>query len=139
MAPIKLSQLSQRILGLSKRITPNANEMTKAAARAFVNDVIDAAPVDTGLLVSSWKVGRNYRPRGTRVFAPGKLGSTAAANRAAVREVLHKQIDQRVTGETLSIVNETPYASYVNKGEYEQYIEQALKRATDAVRQRKIL
>ena len=134
-----LNQLSQRILGLSKKLHVNANLMTQDAARAFANEVIDRAPVDTGLLVSSWKVGLNYQPRGTRIFSPGELGSTAAANKAAVREVLLARIAQRVTGQTISFTNSTPYLEYVNKGEYEQVIKAALMRAKDAVKQRKLL
>lgn len=136
---IKLAQLSQRILKLSRNIEPNANEMTKAAARAFLNDIIDAAPVDTGQLVSSWKVGLNYHPKGTRIFVPGKLGSTAAANREAVRQVVLDRVNERVTGQTINIVNDTPYLMHVNDGAYEDYIDAALRSAMEAVRQRKIL
>lgn len=136
---ISLSQLSQRILKLSKNIEPNANEMTKAAAKAFVTEVIDAAPVDTGRTVSSWKVGLNYQPRGSRLFVPGKLGSTAAANRAAVKADVYPQIERRVTGQTISIVNDTPYLLFINDGDYKKFIDSGLKRAIDAVKQRKIL
>lgn len=136
---ISLSQLSQRILKLRRDIEPNANEMTKAAARAFVNKVIDATPVDTGRLVSSWKVGLNYKPTGTRIFSPGKLGSTAAANREAARAAAMQQINRRETGQTISIVNDTPYMVYVNDGEFKKYVDQALLAAIDAVKQRKLI
>ncbi len=75
--------------------------MTKAAATAFVTEVIDGAPVDTGLTVASWKIGLNYSPQGTRNFAPGKLGSTAAANRAAVKADVLPLIDDRQSGQTI--------------------------------------
>jgi len=134
-----LKQLSQRILKLSKRIEPNANEITKAAGKAFINEVVDGAPVDTGLTVSSWKVGLNYKPVGTRIFAPGVKGSTAQANRDAVKAAVFATIDKRVTGQTMSFTNSTPYLKYINGGDYQRYIDSALDRAKDAVRSRKIL
>ena len=136
---ISLSQLSQRILKLRRDIEPNANEMTKDAAKAFVNKVLDATPVDTGRLVSSWKVGLNYKPRGSRLFVPGKLGSTATVNRETARAEAMRQIDRRVTGQTISIVNDTPYIIYVNKGEFQRYVDQGLLAAIDAVKQRKLI
>lgn len=136
---IDIKQLSQRILKLRRDIHENANELVKEAARTFAEDVVDSAPVDTGLTVSSWKVGLNYHPTGTRIFAPGKLGSTAEANRRAVKAVLLERINQRVTGQTLTFVNDTPYIQYINDGEYMRYIDTAMARAMESVRQRKLL
>ncbi len=135
----EIKQLSQRILGLSKRITENANEITKELSKEFITSVIDATPVDVGQLVSSWKVGLNYRPSGTRLFVPGKAGSTAGANRAAVLSVVLPTIERRVTGQTISFVNDTPYLQYVNKGDYQQIIDVAYQRARDKVKARKLL
>lgn len=135
---IEIKQLSQRILKLRRDIVENANELTKQAARTFIEDVIDSAPVDTGLTVSSWKVGLNYRPSGTRLFSPGKLGSTAEANRRAVKAVVLERINQRVTGQTISFANDTPYVQYINDGDYKRYIESAMARAMDSVKQRKL-
>lgn len=139
MAVITLKQLSQRILKLSKRIEPNANEITKVAARAFINEVVDGAPVDTGLTVSSWKVGLNYKPVGTRLFSPGMKGSTSQANKDAVKAAILPTIDKRVTGQTISFTNSTPYLQYINGGDYQRFIDSALDRAKDAVKSRKIL
>lgn len=127
------------MLGLSKRITANANQMTKDAARAFIDSVVDDTPVDTGLMVSSWKVGLNYQPSGTRIFAPGKLGSTASTNREAVKAAIYPYIDRRVTGQTISFTNDTPYLQYVNDGDYARYVTKARQRAYDAAKQRKLL
>lgn len=127
------------MFGLSKRVTLFANEIVQDAAIRYVNEIVSVAPVDTGLTVSSWKVGLNYVPTGTRIFVPGKLGSTAAANRSAVLGVLIPRIKARVTGQTISIVNETPYLQYINKGEYEQRVSVAFKNATANLRQKKLL
>jgi hypothetical protein len=134
-----LRALNQRMLGLSKRVTENANEIVKAADTDFITEVIDRAPVDTGLTVSSWKVGLNYKPVGTRLFVPGKLGSTATANREAVKSVVLPTISKRITGETIFFANQTPYLTFINGGEYEQAIDSAYKRAYDAAKNRKIV
>ena len=133
-----LDKLSQRILGLKANLERNANEIVKAAARAYVTEVIDASPVDTGRMVSSWKVGLNYSPRGTRLFSAGVKGSTAEANRTAVKAAVLPTIDARVTGQTIYIANDTYYLKFVNGGEYERFVKSALDRATSAARQRKL-
>jgi len=127
------------MFGLSKKVTPFANEIVQDAAIRYVREIVSVAPVDTGLTVSSWKVGLNYTPTGTRLFVPGKLGSTATANRAAVLGVLIPRIKARVTGQTISIVNETPYLQYINKGEYQAQVSAAFKNATVNLRQKKLL
>jgi hypothetical protein len=53
--------------------------------------------------------------------------------------ILIPRIKARVTGQTISIVNETPYLQYINKGEYEQRVNVAFKNATVNLRQKKLL
>jgi hypothetical protein len=136
---LKLHQLSQRILNVSKRLEANANEIVKDAAKAFIVEVVNNAPVDTGQLVSSWKVGLNYHPRGVRTFEPGIKGSTAEFNRAAVLDDTYSIIDRRQTGQTITFVNHTPYLEYVNNGEYDRFVISALDRVKNRPKQRKII
>jgi HK97 gp10 family phage protein len=140
---VSLNQFSQRIFKLANRIEPNANEMVKDAAKAFLTTVVNMTPVDEGTAVSSWKVGLNYKPQGTRVFAKGSKGSTAGANRAAVLADTLPKIEKRVTGITISIVNTAPHIAYLNSGSSRQapagFIEAAYQQSYIAIRRRKVL
>ena len=54
-------------------------------ARAALKVLIEKAPVDTGQLVSNYRVGLGRSAPRAQIdpYAPGKKGSTAGANRAA--------------------------------------------------------
>lgn len=138
-----LSQFSQRMFGLSKKSVTNANEMVKDAAKAFLTEVVNRTPVDTAQAVSSWKVGLNYKPRGTRNLIPGLKGSTAGAARSAVLASELPKIEKRVTGQTISVVNTTDYIEELNSGSSKQapagFIDAARVAATVAIRRRKVL
>lgn len=138
-----LRQFSQRMFGLANKIEKNANEKVKDAAKAFLTTVVEMTPVDTGQAVSSWKVGLNYKPRGTRVFAEGTDGSTASANRSAVLALELPKIAARVTGQTISVVNTAPYIQRLNNGTSRKapagFIDTAYLNATLAIRKRKLL
>lgn len=138
-----LRQFSQRMFGLSKRIEQNANLKVKDAAKAFLTTVVEMTPVDTGQAVSSWKVGLNYKPRGTRIFSEGTSGSTASANRSAVLAQELPKISARVTGQTISVVNTAPYIQRLNNGSSKKapagFIDSAYQSATIEVRKRRIL
>ena len=131
------------MFGLSKRIEPNANRMVQDAAAAFLEEVVARTPVDTGQAVSSWKVGLNYQPRGTRTFSPGAKGSTASANRSAVLSSELPKIRNRRTGQTISVVNTAEYIERLNNGSSAQapagFIETAYIQSTRAIRRRKVL
>lgn len=138
-----LRRFSQRIFNLSKRIEPNANKKVKDAATAFLTTVVNQTPVDTGQAVSSWKVGLNYRPTGTRVFAKGDKGSTAGANRSAVLSQELPKIAKRITGQTISVVNTVDYIQKLNAGGSKQapagFIDTAFQSASIAARRQRIL
>lgn len=116
-----LTRLSQRMLGLSSRIVPYANEVVRAVGEEFLTTVVNETPVDEGDAVSSWKVGLNYTPVGERdAFTRGKKGSTAASNRNAVLSKELPKIRKRVTGQTISIVNTSPYIEMLENGSSKQ-------------------
>lgn len=112
-----LTKLSQRMLGLSSRVTDLANAKTQSAAKAFFETVVNRTPVDTGQAISNWKVGLNYEPRGvTPARVPGSQGSTAGANRRATLAAYLPTIAKRVTGQTIYIINTVPYIGRLNAG-----------------------
>lgn len=124
-----LSLLSQRILKLQRGVETNANEKVKNASKAFLRTVVPATPADTAQAVSSWKVGLNYQPSGTRNLAPGSKGSSKSAAVGAVLMMELPKIDRRTTGITVYIVNTTSYISLLNSGRSSQapagFIDQA--------------
>lgn len=137
------NKLNQRMFDLSKRVEPNANQIVKDAAKAFLTSVVEKTPVDTGQAVSSWKVGLNYQPSGPRLFSPGSKGSTAGANRSAALGEGLPTIEKRKTGQNINIVNTVEYISRLNAGSSRQapagFIESAFQMATIAARRGRIL
>jgi hypothetical protein len=117
---VDISMLSQRILNLQNKLVRNDNAKVIAASKAFLTEVVNATPVDTGQAVSSWKTGFNYVPRGTRNLAPGSKGSSASAARSAVLALELPRLDGRKTGYTVYIVNTTDYISALNAGRSKQ-------------------
>ncbi len=131
------------MLKLGRRIEDNANKKTQLAAREFLTTVVNETPADKGQAISSWKVGLNYQPRGTRLFVEGTKGSTAASNRAAVLSAELPKIEQRVTGMTIYIVNTAPYITLLNQGRSNQaqagFIDKARSAAIEASRKQRLL
>jgi len=138
-----ISLLSQRILRIQKGIVENAAEKVKLAAKAYLTEVVNGTPADTGQAISSWKVGLNYQPRGVRTLVKGKAGSTRAANISAVLNIELPKIEARVTGQTIYIVNTTPYISLLNAGRSNQapagFIDKARVAAGAASRTKRLI
>lgn len=137
-------RFNQKMFGLSNRVVEDANDIVKrVAARAF-DTLIDDTPVDTGRAVSNWRVGLNYEPRGEiQAFVPGTKASTASANRNAARAAGHTRIFARFTGETIYIVNNLRYITFLNQGWSDQapagYVDRAVDAANAELRAARLL
>ena len=138
-----ISLLSQRILKIQRNIVDGANEKVKRAAKAYLTEVVQGTPADTGQAISSWKVGLNYSPRGTRTFSKGAKGSTRAVNISAVLNFELPKIDSRQTGQTIYIVNTTSYIGLLNAGRSNQapagFIDKARLAAGAASRTKRLI
>lgn len=138
-----ISLLSQRILRIQKGIVENAAEKVKLASQAYFTEVVQGTPADTGQAISSWKIGLNYVPRGTRTFVPGKAGSTRFPNISATLSAELPKISRRVTGQTVYIVNTTDYISFLNEGRSDQapagFIDKARLAAGAAQRRKRLI
>lgn len=138
-----ISLLSQRILKLQGKIVEGANEKVKLAAKAYLTEVVNGTPADTGQAISSWKVGLNYSPVGERTFVKGEKGSSRGANISAVLSMELPKIDRRVTGQTIYIVNTTSYIGLLNAGRSDQapagFIDKARVAAGAASRTKRLL
>lgn len=138
-----ISLLSQRILKIQRNIVDGANEKVKRAAKAYLTEVVQGTPADTGQAISSWKVGLNYSPRGTRTFSEGSKGSTRAVNISAVLNFELPKIEGRQTGQTIYIVNTTSYIGLLNAGRSNQapagFIDKARLAAGAASRTKRLI
>lgn len=141
---LTLRQFSQRMYGLSKRVDSNCNELVKDAARKFFTTVVERTPVDTGLAISNWRVGLNYTPYGfSGPYVVGVQGSSKGANIASVLSRYLPTIEQRRTGQTISIVNTAPHIEKLNQGHSSQapagFIEAAHSEAEAIIKGRNLL
>ncbi len=129
MDPIRFNQ---KMFGLSNRVVEDANTIVKEVARKAVEELISITPVDTGRAVSNWRVGLNYQPRGEiEPFARGEKGSTAHANRSAALSAALSHVNSRTTGQTIYIVNNLRYITFLNQGWSDQAPAGYVDRAVD--------
>jgi hypothetical protein len=110
-------RMSLKTFGLSKRIAADGEERVRNAARIFLQELVAVTPVDKGWAVSNWRIGVNYMPTNIRpAFSPGRKGSTATANRAAVLANELPKLDKYKTGRTINVVNNAPHILKLNDG-----------------------
>lgn len=139
---MEIAGFIRRINRRAKRVDDNVNLATKHAARAMLEEVIWATPVDTGRARSNWRVGVGSPNLGTRApFAPGfKLGLGESANAGAAINSGSSIINSAPRNVPLFISNNLPYINKLNAGSSKQapanFIERALARG--AARARKV-
>lgn len=141
MDPIRFSA---RTLQIGKKIVDNVNDVKIEAAFAFFDRVVDTTPVHTGKAVSNWKLGLNFAPKMQRpALVPGKHGSTAGANREAVKQEALDVVVRAKEGHVIYVTNNVPYIGLLNGGRSDQapagFIEEAEGAAQEVIRRARLL
>lgn len=132
------------MLQIGRKVVENVNDTKIEAAFAFFERVVDETPVDSGKAVSNWKLGLNFAPRTQRgAIIPGKNGSTADANREAVKQEALEVVVRAKEGHVIYVTNNVPYIDRLNGGYSAQapagFVESAMGASRDVIRRARLL
>ena len=120
------------------RFEKGAAAAYRKVARVALRTLIDKAPVDTGQLVSNYRVGLGRStPRGMiEPYSPGHKGSTAAANRGAAYAAASARLMAAQPKDTINIVNTARHFPY-NK-DTPAHVDQAIAAAAATLADAKV-
>jgi hypothetical protein len=141
-----LEDFSRRITTLANNVVVNSDALVRKVALVADQAVVSSTPVDTGRARSNWIAQIGTAAETTiEPYAPGKAGSTGAANVEAARAQAEAVVAtyEGGKGQEIHITNNLPYIDPLNKGHSAQapagYVEEAIQLAVDAVNNTRIL
>ena len=86
----------------------------------FVRTVVSLTPVDTSKAVSNWRLDIIPISGDIAPHAYGNRGSTAAQSRSVAIALAEARLATRTVGETIYIINHTPYIADLEQGKSRQ-------------------
>jgi hypothetical protein len=138
-------QFAKNMKAYEHIIGKNATLLVRTAALAIDQAVVLATPVDTGRARANWLVSVDGpAQKEIPAYAPGKGGSTGAANaQAAIQQGQQTVARYTESNKAIHITNNLPYIQRLNEGWSAQapakFIEQAIDAGLKAIRKMSLL
>lgn len=119
--PRNLNDLAASMEARAKKIQTAASDAAVKVALGILNTLVFRTPVDTSRALSNWQVSTDA-PIGSYIqaYSPGYLGYTQLASAQSAISVGTMNLEKKKPGQTIYIVNNTPYIRGLNSGSSKQ-------------------
>ena len=116
-----LLDLAKSLEDRAKSIDKKASDVAVKTALFLLDTLIFRTPVDTSQALSNWQVSLEA-PIGSFIapYVPGYLGYTMTASAAEAIRIGTANLANKKPGQTIYIVNNTPYIRGLNSGSSKQ-------------------
>jgi HK97 gp10 family phage protein len=109
--------MDAKLVEIKKAAAEKASRQAVKVAIAVLTVLLEETPIDTGKLVSNWRVNLNSPLTDViEAHTVGKAASEAAANIGQAGSAAAEVLAQKQSGQPIHITNYTPYVRYLNDG-----------------------